>query len=218
MNVDHPSADIPVLPKPGVVETDRSRLLIDAANELLQESGLEGLTIRAVLKRTGLARRAFYECFAGKDDLVLAIFRETLREGADFFRREAQPFSTPIEKIRVVVVGLVTGAIDNAEGFSEHRVRAMVDEHLRLAETRPEELQAALQPLLDFIAEQVTEGIRIGQLRDSHPVLQATLIYNLVATTLHTMLMMRQDRSSASERREQLADEMWEFCRRAIIV
>jgi len=197
---------------------DRSRLLIEAAGELLAESGLEGLTIRAVLKRTGLARRAFYESFAGKDDLVLAVFEQTLREAAAHFREEARAAASPLDKIKVAVVGLVTGAIANQHAFGEQRVRAMVHEHLRLAETRPEELQAALQPLLDFIAEQVTEGIRIGQLRDSQPVLQATLIYNLVATTVHTMLMMREDRTGAEERREQLAGEIWEFSRRAIIV
>lgn len=205
-------------PAEPLTETDRSRLLIAAANELLADSGLEGLTIRAVLKRTGLARRAFYECFAGKDDLVLAVFAETLREAAVHFRKAAQGAASPLDKIEIVVVGLVTGAIDNEDAFGAQRVRAMVHEHLRLAETRPDELQAALQPLLDFIAEQVTEGIRLGQLRESHPVLQATLIYNLVATTLHTMLMMRQHRAGTEERHEQLADEMWEFCRRAIVV
>ena len=49
----------------------RKQSIVEAAYALLDEEGLEGLTIRAMLKRTGLARRAFYERFAGKDDLVL---------------------------------------------------------------------------------------------------------------------------------------------------
>src|ERR1700720_3797553 len=57
---------------------ERSRKLVDAGYELLEEQGLEGLTIRAVLKRTGLSRRAFYERFEGKDDLVLAVFEHTI--------------------------------------------------------------------------------------------------------------------------------------------
>src|SRR5580658_7265774 len=58
---------------------ERSRQIVDAAYELLEEEGLEGLTIRAVLSRTGLSRRAFYERFADKDDLVLAVFEHTIR-------------------------------------------------------------------------------------------------------------------------------------------
>ena len=37
----------------------RSRPIVDAAYELLEQHGLDGLTIRAVLMRTRLARRAF---------------------------------------------------------------------------------------------------------------------------------------------------------------
>jgi AcrR family transcriptional regulator len=213
---DNTPVDI-ATPQEGGTGPDRSRQLIDAANELLAEGGLEGLTIRAMLKRTGLARRAFYERFAGKDDLVLAVFEETMLEAANLYRDEARQLSKPLEKIRMIVVGLVMGAIDNDDGFGELRVAAMVREHLRLAQTRPGELQAALQPLLDFFAELVTEGIRIGQLRDSDPVLQATLIYNLVATTLHTELMMKEAFGAGTARKERLADEIWEFCRRAII-
>src|SRR3974390_2827646 len=47
---------------------ERSRRIVEAAYDLLNEAGLDGLTIRAVLEKTGLSRRAFYERFAGKDD------------------------------------------------------------------------------------------------------------------------------------------------------
>ena len=58
---------------------ERSRRIVEAAYELLEEDGLEGLTIRAVLNKTGLSRRAFYERFEGKDDLVLAVFEQTIQ-------------------------------------------------------------------------------------------------------------------------------------------
>jgi len=58
---------------------ERSRQIVEAAYQLLEEKGLEGLTIRAVLTKTGLSRRAFYERFADKDELVLAVFEETIR-------------------------------------------------------------------------------------------------------------------------------------------
>lgn len=212
----NPSAAF-VSPSPPDPEADRSRQLIDAANELLEERGLDGLTVRAVLTRTGLARRAFYERFAGKDDLVLAVFEETLRDGAEYYREKARAVSGPLDTLRIIVAGLVFDALGKGDGLGERRLAAMVLEHLRLAQSRPEELQAALRPLLDLITEQVTEGVRQGQLRECDPVLQATLIYNLVATTLHTELMLRGRGVPDTDRGQKLADEIWEFCRRAIV-
>lgn len=213
---EHNPSAVLASPSPDL-EPDRSRQLIDAANELLEERGLDGLTIRAVLTRTGLARRAFYERFAGKDDLVLAVFEETLHGGAEHFREKARAVSSPLDAIRIIVAGLVLDALGNDDGLGDRRLAAIVLEHLRLAQSHPEELQAALKPLLDLITEQVTEGIRRGQLRDCDPELQATLIYNLVATTLHTELLLKGRGARDMQRRQRLADAIWEFCRGAII-
>src|ERR1700732_1003359 len=64
---------------------ERSRQFVEAAYELLEEQGLQGLTIRAVLDKTGLSRRAFYERFADKDELVLAVFEHTIRLATDLY-------------------------------------------------------------------------------------------------------------------------------------
>jgi AcrR family transcriptional regulator len=201
-------------------ETDRTRQIVVAAYELLEEAGLEGLTIRAVLARTGLARRAFYDRFAGKDDLVLRVFEQTLRSAAVYFRQQAAELSDPLDKIRLIVTGLVLGTIGLPEQSGEptnRRSAALSREHLRLAESRPAELQAALSPLLDLIAEEVAEGIRMGKIRDCDADLTATFLYNLVSTTVHTELIAEEASRPDKQRREKLAEEMWLFCRRAII-
>lgn len=199
---------------------DRTHLLVSAAYDLLEEAGLEGLTIRAVLKRTGLARRAFYERFAGKDDLVLAVFEQTLREAARYFREQAAAIDDPEQQIRLIVAGIAlrTPAVDQFEGLDviDKRSAALSREHLRLAESRPAELQAALSPLLDLIAELVAQGIEAGKFRPCDPALQAALIYNLVSTTIHTELLAEEAGQPDPQRREKLAQEIWEFCRRAI--
>lgn len=205
----------------GEAPPDRARLLVTAAYDLLESEGLEGLTIRAVLKRTGLARRAFYERFAGKDDLVLAVFEQTLQEAERQFREQAEALDDPEEEIRRIVTGIAlrNAAIDGAEtsDANDRRSAALSREHLRLAESHPAELQAALSPLLNLIAETVSRGIGRGQFRVCDPALQATLIYNLVSTTVHTELLAEEGAPSDRQRREKLANEIWEFCRRAIV-
>src|SRR5256885_5583748 len=90
---------------------ERSRKIVDAAYDLLEEQGLEGLTIRAVLKRTGLSRRAFYERFEGKDDLVLAVFEQTIRRAAAHLSELVSTTADPVERLRVIVNSIVLGSI-----------------------------------------------------------------------------------------------------------
>jgi len=47
--------------------------LIQAGQDVILESGLAAVTPRAVCERAGLARSSFYDYFATKDDLLVAI-------------------------------------------------------------------------------------------------------------------------------------------------
>lgn len=198
---------------------ERSQQIIEAAYELLDEAGLEGLTIRAVLARTGLSRRAFYERFSGKDDLVLAVFEQTIRLAAEQFGDEVQGVSDPMERLKVIVTCIVLGKRTPDAEMREHSDRrgaAMSREHLRLAESRPAELQAALRPLIALIAQQLSDGMQVGVVRKSAPQPLAVLVYNLVSTTVHTELLAEETAQPDRSRRVQLAADIWEFCRRAI--
>jgi AcrR family transcriptional regulator len=199
-----------------IADLSRRDQIIAAADELLSQDGLDGLTIRAVLKRTGLARRAFYESFGGKDDLVLAVFERVLVYAAAQFAELLHGIDDPLERIRVIVVGIVLGPPGNSDvALVDRRSTALSREHLRLAEARPADLAQALRPLLALIAAQVEAGMRAATLRRGDPVLSARLIYNLVATTTHTE-MLAPERSPDREDREALAHAIWEFCRCAI--
>lgn len=199
-------------------EAQRTRLLLLAADELLNESGLEGLTIRAVLARAGLARRAFYDRFQGKDDLVLAVFDASLRTAADYFREITARCDDPAAALHEIVMGLVVGQLGIEEAGSNRRGAALSREHLRLAQSRPADLQKALKPLLDVMAEHVRAGIARGTFRNADPQLQARLIYNLVSNTVHTVLLAEEQGADPGDRheRETLAETLWEFCRRGI--
>ena len=200
-------------------KAEQSNAIVAAAYELMNEGGLEGLTIRAVLKRTGLARRAFYERFAGKDDLVLALFAQAMRYAADMFENLIAPMPDPIKRLKAIVNSLGRGAGSPNEPSTTESSRmasAMSREHMRLAEARPEELGAALQPLFRLIARQIADGIAAGKVRQADPERLALFIYNLIATTVHTELISRDAAEGAAKLREQLADELWDFCYRGI--
>jgi AcrR family transcriptional regulator len=198
---------------------ERTSAIVGAAYELLDAGGLEELTIRAVLKRTGLARRAFYEQFAGKDDLVLAVFEQAMRFAAEMYDDMVAPLADPIERLRTIIVSIGSGGPfpEDAGGADGSRLAAALSrEHLRLAEARPDELHAALGPLIALLARQLQAGMEAGTVRQADPEQLAMFIYNLVATTVHTKLIAGETRRASGLRRSALADDLWDFVRRAI--
>jgi len=195
---------------------ERSRKIVDAAYDLLDEAGLEGLTIRAVLTRTGLSRRAFYERFEGKDDLVLAVFEETIRKAVRFFSERVATMENPLQRLRLIVTFIVLGRGIQGEAYTDRRGAALSREHLRLAESRPADLKAALQPLIELIEQQLADGMATGVVRQDDPKRLATLLYNLVSTTVHTELLTAESAPLDQATKKQLANDIWEFCHRAI--
>jgi AcrR family transcriptional regulator len=217
------SAAVPARPdlEPGAPDrresSDRREAIVTAADGLIGECGLDGLTVRALLKRTGLARRAFYEGFAGKDELVLAVFERVLKSAAVHFVAQFERIGDPLECIHFFVHNIVLGGYDaHDHTVADRRGAALSREHMRLAEARPAELAAALRPLIACLTDQVERGIRSGQLREADPGLQASLIYNLMAATTQVELL-RDDSPHDLARRERLAEAIWLFCRQAII-
>lgn len=194
-------------------------MIVRAAYDLLARDGLEGLTIRSVLAETGLARRAFYDRFATKDDLVLAVFQHTLADAAAQFSELIAPVECPVERLRLIVAGIVMGhGRRDADGdeSSNYRAAALSREHLRLAEARPAELQQAIAPLVKLIATQLEAGMQSGKVRSANFERLAHLVYNLVSTTVHSQLIAEEHQMPDLEDRSRLADDLWEFCHRAV--
>jgi AcrR family transcriptional regulator len=189
----------------------RSRRLVQAAGELIAEGGFEGLTLRALLERTRLSRRAFYERFDGMDDLILAVFEQNMREGAATFRAELAGIDEPLERLRFIIETMVLRARSDA---AVRLMVAMSREHLRLAEARTDDLERALEPLTAVIAEQLTLGMERGVVRRADALQLAKLVHGLVATTIHASLLSRA--SGAETRPEESAAALWEFCLRAV--
>jgi AcrR family transcriptional regulator len=191
---------------------ERRQQIVAAAYDLLESDGLEGLTIRSVLARTGLARRAFYDRFATKDDLVLAVFEQTLTDAAEVFAVLVAGLDDPVAGLHLIVRQIVLGHGDH----QGRRGAAMAREHLRLAEARPAELDRAIAPLVAVIRGRLVAGMAAGLVRAADADRLALLMYNLVSNTMHGRLIAEEQGASDFAGRAVLADEIWEFCRRAI--
>ena len=128
---------------------ERVQRFLDAAFELIDEKGSTEFTIQEVIERSKQSLRGFYEYFDGKDELVLALFEETVREADDDIRarrrRRDRIRSTDSAPSRS---GCTSGATRRRRRASAARTTgAPISEFsMHLAVNHSERVRAALAP------------------------------------------------------------------------
>src|SRR3954447_23432630 len=84
----------------------RAKRFLDAAFELMDEKGTTEFTIPEVIDRSQPALRGFYQYFDGKDELLLALFEETLRESTEDIRKAVDAETEPVARLHAFVLRL----------------------------------------------------------------------------------------------------------------
>jgi AcrR family transcriptional regulator len=155
--------------------------LVDAARELADATGGAAFTVAQVSARAGTSLKAFYRTFAGKDDLLVALLAAESRIGAAVLRDIVA--NAPADPLGAYVDGIFAlAALPAARGYAGVLVR----EHRRLAERRPDELDAALAPLVELLTEIVGDG------RD------ARTVFALVLNGIHEVALGRADAAESA--------------------
>src|SRR5690349_227936 len=85
---------------------ERVQKFLDAAFTLVDEKGSTEFTIQEVVDRSKQSLRSFYEYFDGKDELVLALFEESIREADDDIRAAVEAESDPLDRLRAFAIRL----------------------------------------------------------------------------------------------------------------
>lgn len=102
--------------KPSYHHGDLRSTLLDAANVLLKETGIEGLSLRKLADKVGVSRTAPYHHFKDKNQLLCAIaeqgFVQWQQDAANIFN---QTGLSPKDKYRQFFHGYISYAADNPE-------------------------------------------------------------------------------------------------------
>ncbi len=142
----------------------RVQRFLEAAFELIDEKGTTEFTIQEVIDRSKQSLRSFYEYFDSKDELVLALFEETIRDAAADIRRAVDAESDPLERLRAGAIRLHEwcdpGEAPRKRGA--HHRRAISEMSLRLAGEHPERALAALGPVSHLLLELIDAAARSG--------------------------------------------------------
>lgn len=170
----------------------RVQRFLDAGFELLN-SGPSGkdFTVQEVVERSGQSLRSFYQYFAGKYELLLALFEETVGATAAHLEKVAGD-GPAIDRLHRFVVEYYRicrpGALIRAD--RKRPTAAMAEFAHQLLTTHPREASRAFAPLMALCTTLLEEAAAEGAIRDDVPrqrmagVLLQSVMFNAFASTI----------------------------------
>lgn len=144
---------------------DRGQALIRAAGVVLERSGGEDITVQDVADEAGQSLRTLYQYFASKDDLLLAVFEESMRTYARLIDKAVAGLDDPLERL----VGAVVAATAMSR-FSDIGIdRGLARLRLRLADSSPELVGRSQAAVTSLVRELVVAAADAGQVDVDDP-------------------------------------------------
>lgn len=140
-------------------------------------------TVHEVARMAQTSLRAFYEHFANKDELLVAVCTAAIAEIADRLAEAVAEHDDPADQLRAYIETLFHATFDE-----EHpEMAAMIAFHLHLVKAAPAALDAILEPRMRILVDVVERGVRTGRFRTGlPPETAAAMISDLLVHTLVT--------------------------------
>ena len=181
--------------------------IVNAAIDLIETKG-SAFTVQELAKYAHVALQTFYHHFAGRDELLLAVFEHVLAASMSSFEERGRQLSDPLSRLRFYVTVTVLTLDDETQESSR---RFMTAEHYRLHQLFPNELTAANRLYTDLLIPEIVAATELGQLTPNDIEADAWFITELVMATFHHYAF-----ASNSVPTEELAEGLWQFCLRSL--
>jgi AcrR family transcriptional regulator len=186
----------------------RTQRLIDAAFSLIDERGTTEFTIQEVVLRANLSLRSFYEYFGSKDELVLALFEEVVREADEDILRAVDLPTDPLDKLRAFVICLHEWCdpVDAPRVRGSHNRRAIAEFSMLLAMNHAARIRAALEPQTRRLRHLLDDAVLAGAVHPTDVRRTAAILQQVV------MFSWFGNRLTENPTQRLTADEILEFC------
>ncbi|HWS45306.1 MAG TPA: TetR/AcrR family transcriptional regulator [Acidimicrobiia bacterium] len=186
----------------------RAQRFLDAAFELMDEKGTTDFTIQEVIDRSKQSLRGFYQYFNGKDELLLALFEESVHESIDDQRAAVDAETEPLARLRAFVIRLHEWCDpgESSRKRGTHNRRPISEFMVQLAGSHPERVRAAIAPTSQLLTELLDDAnradmIEVADTRRTGALVMRTVMYSWFGNRLASSARMRIS-----------AEETWQFC------
>jgi AcrR family transcriptional regulator len=147
-------------PRQPVAES-RAESFMRSALAILGETGRTDFTVLEVVERSKTSLRAFYQHFATKDELLLALVEKIMTDATAHWRAETA--ALPSEAALRRLVERISAPAESSTQDSINRGLTYYNDHL--LETRPVEFAQVLRPLHALVSDILRRGIDEGTFR-----------------------------------------------------
>ncbi|MGE2734248.1 TetR/AcrR family transcriptional regulator [Mycolicibacterium vaccae] len=186
----------------------RSSRFLATALELVEESGRADFTIQTLIDRSNLSLRAFYQHFAGKDELMLALFENVTSRFTESIRQEVAAADRPMDKLEA----FCRGFLSRAESSEAVGGRVMTIYNLGLEIERPEDFAKIWEPHHKLLTKILTACAQEGLVRQDLSPAALTILLNSTLTALAQIGVFHLGTKNA----KLSEDQLWEWCRQAV--
>ncbi len=173
-----PAPPSPAPRKPRYHHGDLRRALLDATVQLIEEQGLEAVSVREVARRTGVSPGAPFRHFPTRLALLTAVAEvaeERLVQAVEESLR-SEPQADPLQKFRAIGRGFLRWAFANPTHFQVISSRAVIEFERPTLRDRNDALRATMHALMAEAAAR--GGLRPGDV-GRHVLGGRALVYGL---------------------------------------
>jgi AcrR family transcriptional regulator len=145
----------------------RVQRFLDAALELLDTDSGKEFTVQEVVERSGQSLRSFYQYFAGKHELLLALFEESVRSTAEHLRKLIADEDDPLERLHRFSVEYyrLCRPIPKGKPSKGRPTPAMGEFAQQLLTEHPKEAAQAYVPLVSLLEQVLDDAAAAGRIR-----------------------------------------------------
>jgi AcrR family transcriptional regulator len=148
---------------------NRVQRFLDAAIELMNEGDSDrDFTVQEVVERSGQSLRTFYQYFGGKQELLLAVFEESVRSTTQMLSDRIAEEDDAFERLHRFVVEYYRICRPAPAGKSSKKApvtSVMVDFAQQLLTGHPRDAAMAFGPLVSLFGDLLDEAAAAGTIR-----------------------------------------------------
>jgi AcrR family transcriptional regulator len=164
-------------------------------------------TVQEVVEKSGQSLRSFYQYFAGKYELLLALFEESVRSTAEHLDGAVAGSDVPLERLHIFLVEYyrICQPSPKAKAGKKGPAPAMAEFAQQLLTDHPKEASRAFVPLVELLESLLDEAVASGDIRSGLAnrriagVLLQAIMFNTFSSTISGSSLRGDPRDAAEE-------------------